>query len=51
MANQPSNVEPIQRRIPFTIDGQPTPPTTSVSAPRRYCSSPVWILLRSISEN
>ena len=23
MANQPTNVEPIRRRIPFTIDGQP----------------------------
>lgn len=23
MANKPSNVEPIRRRIPFTIDGQP----------------------------
>ena len=23
MANKPTNVEPIRRRIPFTIDGQP----------------------------
>ena len=23
MANQPTKVEPIRRRIPFTIDGQP----------------------------
>lgn len=23
MARQPTNVEPIRRRIPFTIDGQP----------------------------